>query len=174
MYIGSTVNFKKRKSEHFGLLKRGVHHSSALQNAWNKYGNLLIFQILLICDKTDLLFYEQLLLDNFKPEYNICPNTGNSLGIKLTEETKKKISESNKKRRHSEESKQKIRAAHLGRKKSPEHILNMANAKRGVKTKPASAERKIKIGLANKGRKFTEEQKENLRRAWKKRKLCQV
>jgi len=37
-YYGSTTNFKKRVKDHKYLLHRNKHHSSHLQNAWNKYG----------------------------------------------------------------------------------------------------------------------------------------
>lgn len=38
VYIGSTVNFKRRKSEHFGELKRKTHHSSKMQVDYDRYG----------------------------------------------------------------------------------------------------------------------------------------
>lgn len=38
MYIGSTSRPIKRKHEHFAALRNNCHHSSYLQNSWNKYG----------------------------------------------------------------------------------------------------------------------------------------
>ena len=36
-YVGSTKNFRKRKFEHFRVLRNNKHHSKHLQRAWNKY-----------------------------------------------------------------------------------------------------------------------------------------
>lgn len=38
MYIGQTINFKRRKDRHFSDLRRQDHHNKHLQNAFNKYG----------------------------------------------------------------------------------------------------------------------------------------
>lgn len=65
-YIGSTVNFKNRKRFHFSLLVRNIHHNQYIQNAYNKYGKENFeFQILLYCEKKDLLFYEQIAINIF-------------------------------------------------------------------------------------------------------------
>ena len=37
-YVGSAVNFKRRRRKHRKSLRKGTHHSPHLQNAWNKYG----------------------------------------------------------------------------------------------------------------------------------------
>lgn len=38
MYIGSTLNYKRRIGEHFSRLRKGNHHSKKLQNFVNKHG----------------------------------------------------------------------------------------------------------------------------------------
>lgn len=38
IYIGSTINVKKRESIHLGNLKRNKHHSHKLQRHYNKFG----------------------------------------------------------------------------------------------------------------------------------------
>jgi group I intron endonuclease len=38
-YIGSTVNFSKRKNRHLRELKKGNHHNHHLQNIYTKYGS---------------------------------------------------------------------------------------------------------------------------------------
>lgn len=86
-YIGSSVNLRKRRGEHWRDLRLGKHHSSKLQRAWNKYGEASFkFLPILTCAKSMLLFYEQQLLDKVKPEYNILPRAGSSLGSKRTPE----------------------------------------------------------------------------------------
>jgi group I intron endonuclease len=37
-YVGSTVNFRKRKSKHFSELRAGKHKNKYLSAAWSKYG----------------------------------------------------------------------------------------------------------------------------------------
>lgn len=72
-YIGSASNIKSRKNRHLFDLRKGVHHNLHLQRAFNKYGEeKLVFTIILICNKDNLLFYEQKALDVLKPTYNIC------------------------------------------------------------------------------------------------------
>lgn len=37
-YVGSAVDFKRRKTRHFSELRTGKHNNRYLQNAWDKYG----------------------------------------------------------------------------------------------------------------------------------------
>lgn len=37
-YVGSTINMKERTRTHRNRLRRGIHHATHLQAAWNKYG----------------------------------------------------------------------------------------------------------------------------------------
>ena len=37
-YVGSAVNFSRRKTRHFSELRTGKHNNAKLQNAWAKYG----------------------------------------------------------------------------------------------------------------------------------------
>jgi len=53
-YIGSTVNLRVRKQTHLRMLRKGNHHSSHLQNAWNKYGESS-FSIVKIAEAKDEL-----------------------------------------------------------------------------------------------------------------------
>jgi group I intron endonuclease len=93
VYIGSAVNFKKRIISHCNLLKKNKHHSSKLQNSWNKYGeNLFVYGILeenIIL--TELINREQYFIDFFnssKNGFNILPNAGTNFGNKWSKETK--------------------------------------------------------------------------------------
>jgi group I intron endonuclease len=87
-YIGSTVDFEKRWSLHKRDLSRGNHKNRYLQNAWNKYNGRLSFLKLIVCRRVDLLLYEQLVIDRFRPEYNLSPCASNTLGLKWSEESK--------------------------------------------------------------------------------------
>ena len=93
IYIGSSFNIKKRRKEHRGHLNRNTHHSRYLQNSWNKYGaENFKFEILIICDKHNVLFYEQQCLDLYKPKFNTALIAGNIAGVKRTEQQNKELS----------------------------------------------------------------------------------
>lgn len=101
-YIGQTIDLEKRKYKHFWMLKSNNHSSIHLQSAFNKYGKEnFIFKILIYCEPSELTKYEQFFVDFHTPEllYNIhleCVNSCLGISHKHTDETKKKISESNK------------------------------------------------------------------------------
>lgn len=156
-YIGSSVNLKKRWLHHKSCLRNNKHTNSILQHAWEKYGDRLQFKTLIICEPKDLLFYEQLLLDAWKPEYNICSIAGNTTGVKRSVETIEKQRKSITGYRHTEEAKEKIRVWHLGRKRLPETVAKFTATLTGLARPPHTEATKLKIGLANK-------------KAWAKRK----
>jgi len=131
-YIGSAVNLRRRKKDHGTSLRQGTHKNIKLQRAWNKYGEEgFEFSVLLICEKKDLLFFEQRAVDILKPKYNICLIAGSKLGVPTSEETKRKqalamagrkppkstrdaVSRSNKERVVSFETRQLMSLAHMG------------------------------------------------------------
>lgn len=69
-YVGSAVNLSKRFSNHKCDLKNGTHCNKHMQHVYNKYGNPK-FEILLFCDKEDLLTNEQKYYNELMPELNI-------------------------------------------------------------------------------------------------------
>jgi group I intron endonuclease len=150
-YIGSAANFKRRWNLHLSDLKQNKHHSSKLQHAWNKYGGESFkFEIILECNKDELLSYEQLLFDEENPEYNILKVAGSPLGIKRSKETRLKMSLASK-----------------GKPKTEEHRINAANAQKGkvssLKDIPRTEETKAKISKGNKGKVRTAENCEKIR-----------
>lgn len=65
IYIGSTVNFNKRKLEHFSMSNKC---SKLLLKAFKKYGvNNFIFEIIEYCEKDKLYELEQKWFDYYKP-----------------------------------------------------------------------------------------------------------
>lgn len=93
IYVGSSVDIYTRYHRHKLDLNTNKHHSSSLQNAWNKYGSeKFSFSILeFVDDKTKLIEREQFWMDELnvcdrKRGYNISPTAGNCLGIKHSEE----------------------------------------------------------------------------------------
>lgn len=82
-YIGSAVHYGKRKKLHLCQLRNGKHHNRHLQNAWHKYGeDQFKFNLLLVCARDMVLFYEQRCIDGFAPEFNVAPTAGSALGVK--------------------------------------------------------------------------------------------
>lgn len=55
VYIGQSINIKKRLYDHKTRLRKGTHKNKHLQNAWNKYGeDNFTFETLIQCDKDEL------------------------------------------------------------------------------------------------------------------------
>lgn len=95
IYIGSAKNLSTRKYQHLYALRLGTHYNRHLQNAWNKYGeDEFDFSILEFCDIELLIEREQYYIDQLSPtlRFNISPKAGSALGVKHTDETKKKLS----------------------------------------------------------------------------------
>ena len=152
-YIGSGVNLKSRKRQHFSDLKLNKHKNKHLQNTYNKYGkDAFNFRILLMCSNEDCIFYEQKCIDKLKPEYNICTMAGSSLGVTRSEETKEKIRIASAKSMIG--NKRAVGSTgHVGLKRSPETRERIRQSKLGNKYsvgKVKSAETKAKISAAKK------------------------
>lgn len=149
-YIGQTSqSLNKRWNRH----KKPFNHrrNSYLYNAIYKYGaeNFSIKALVVVNSKWEMDLYEQGMikaLDLRNPEkgYNLTDGGGGMLGFKLSEETKKRMSEHIK----SEEHCQKISLSKLGNK-----------SRLGMKH---SEETKRKMSEKAKGRKFSAEHRHNL------------
>jgi len=178
MYIGSTINFRKRFIEHRSLLKNKKHSNPHLQRHVNKYGlDVLIYDYLELCDIDTLEFDEQFYVNSLNPEFNIMKRcVVNRIGLSHTEETKRKMREAakrpsrqksykkmakiNKKvhtgneynigRKHSEETKRKISKKLTGRKMSEESKKKISESLTGV---PKSEEHKKALSKSKMGNK---------------------
>jgi len=93
-YVGSAANptgIRKRKTRHLNDLRRGIHSNPHLQNAFKKHGeDSFIFFPLEFCPPEKCVEQEQFWMNLVKPEYNISPTAGSTLGVKQTDETKRK------------------------------------------------------------------------------------
>lgn len=94
VYIGSTLNQKKRWNEHKRDLLNNKHINIHLQNFVNKYGlNSLNFTVLEKVENDFLLLREQYYLDSIDNKFNIAENaTAPMLGKSHTPEALSKIS----------------------------------------------------------------------------------
>ncbi len=162
-YVGSAVNFNRRWSLHLGHLRKGTHHSAALQSAFNKYGEEnLVFKKLLVCKKEDLIFYEQRTIDVLKPEYNACKVAGNTLGFRFSFESllhKKKVHGTLEARKRNSEAQKKVqgtptaRAANSARQKIAQMRPEVrAKKSAALKGKPLSEETRRKISDSTRGK----------------------
>ncbi len=149
VYIGNSTDIDRRWYNHKMELKNEKHHSPKLQRAYNKYGkDAFFYEVIQYCSKEDLISNEQYWIDkmdSFESGYNCTDNLINPsynnksrTGHVISEETRKKMSESQQKRpKMTEETKKKISIAAKGRKR-----------------KPFSDEWKRKIGEASKGNSY--------------------
>jgi group I intron endonuclease len=168
IYIGSASDIYVRWRGHLCSLRKGKHHSSKLQNHFNKYGETdLQYSILLGCDKEDRIKIEQYFIDSHHPYFNISKMAQTSgcgfkkghipftKGTKLSKVHKYRISEALKGKKHSIETREKISIGHIGAFRSPEMRQKLREAHLGEKQ---SQERINKRAASNKGKKRTPEQ----------------
>lgn len=164
-YIGSSTNMTRRWKNHVSKLRLGTHSNHHLQSAFDKYGSdAFLFVPLMICDPKDVLIYEQFFLNILNPEYNNRIKAESNLGLKLSNETRAKMSAAHKRgaRTCTDETKRKISAANKGRKPSAQAIKNSVLARKG---KPVSDEWKHKQREAKIGIPLSNEHKEKMKHA---------
>lgn len=159
-YVGSSKNINSRWKKHKEDLTANRHHNQHLQNDWNKYGkDAFQLEVIEVCllDKGILIEREQYYIDTLKPEYNICPVAGTSLGRKLSDEHKRKISEKLKGHKVSDETKAKISLT-VNTNMTEELRNKLSNSHKGQtpwnkgKTGVYSEETKIKMSEWQKGK----------------------
>ena len=171
IYIGSAVNVKKRWINHRCDLRENKHGNNKFQNHFNKYGEQdLIFTIVELCFPEFLTAREQYYINKLKPYFNICKIAGSPLGIKHSEETRKKCSKAKKGKHLSEETKQKISEALKGRKRSEETKRKISEShkgqiawnkgKRGISEK--TRQKMSEIHMGKKRKPFSNEAKQNM------------
>lgn len=162
VYVGSAVNIKNRWRKHIHLLRRGLHHSPFLQNAYNKHGikAFTLDVIEFVDDKTRLPEREQTWIDFFTPRYNLSPTAYSCYGYKHTPEARAKMSASQTGKRHlfcavvkrkralkghvvTPETKAKISRSHLGIRPSAEARAKMSAAKKGRPQSPETIAKRM-------------------------------
>ena len=164
VYVGSAVNFDTRWKEHIRELRKGKHHSSALQNAWDKYGEEKFeFSIIEECERTRkvLLGREQYwidTLDSVAKGYNIAKTAGSQLGMKQSPEAIAARVKKNTGKKRTPETRARMSEAQSNR--SPEWRANIAKAHIGKKH---SEETRKAISEAMIGRKLSKDHVEKLR-----------
>jgi group I intron endonuclease len=106
-YVGSTMWIKKRINEHLWRL-RSKKHKNYIQNSYDKYGEETFeFCVLLYLEdatcKEELFSHEQYYIDTLDPKFNTCKIAGSTLGMKLSQDVKDRISNAHKGKKLSNE-----------------------------------------------------------------------
>lgn len=153
VYVGSSRNCDRRKSEHISKLRRGVHVNAKLQAAWNKYGeDAFEFKtVFTVLDVSQIEAIEQKFLDEadaVRTGYNLAPKAGNTAGWKAPPETRKRMSEAAKKRDNSLQV-QRMADATRG-KKRPQYVIDAMQA--GRKANLLSEETRAQMSASAKAR----------------------
>lgn len=198
VYIGQSINFKRRFSEHLTELRNNKHANQYLQASWNKYGehNFKI-SILELCDIDNLEIKENYWINyyggvNSDNTYNLKAGglhghlseiSKQKLSIKakaihhkpLSSETKQKLSLAlkgkkawNKGLHISEKQKEQISKANLGRKHTELAKQQISNT---MKNYVKTEEHKKHLSESKKGKPLSEKHKQALKDAWVRRKL---
>jgi group I intron endonuclease len=190
IYIGSTINIKKRWRSHLLKLRAGKHPNPLLQKHFIKYKESdLVFFVIELCFPEFLIPREQYYIDKLKPSFNICTKAGSTLGVKHSVETRIRVSEGHKGQIpwnkgktgiYSEETRKKIGDAGKGRTSAMKGKNHTEEARRKMslakKGKPSPFRGKARKPLTEghkqklRGNKFasgrrTEEQKQRMREA---------
>lgn len=185
-YIGSSKNIERRIKEHWYDCRKQQHKNQALQRAFNKYGPLP-FVILLECEESELLYYEQKFIDDLKPAYNRSKVAGK---VEFTDAVRAKMSASSQRRWSDPEERKRLAEKSLGRRHKPEtiaklsakskafvnsekgrqHIANLAKVLRG---RVVPDETRKKLSESAKGRVVSEEARKKMSEAKKGKSLTE-
>lgn len=174
MYVGQTVNFKKRIREHKRemLIFDDHFHRALKKYGWSNFHFSTLDTCYGSADDLNILeiFYIEKLVTYYHG-YNSTHGGGGIHGHKHTEATRQKISQKAKGRKKSKAHCENLSKAHLGLKRPPrteEHKKNIAKAKMGDKNpmfgktgvecpnfgRTRTREQRIKYAIANGGKPF--------------------
>ena len=137
-YIGSSNNIHRRWLGHRWDLENNRHHSKHLQKAWDKYGSdvfqLFVLEAVLVEELEERERYFVELYDSTNGDFGYNETFGGKgcPGRKISQDTRDKISKSNKGRTLSDISKQRISEAGIGRKHTQETKEKMSKSRKGV------------------------------------------
>lgn len=134
VYIGSSIDIRRRWRSHRSELNNGRHSNTYLQNSWNKFGERnFVFEILENVNREkDLLVREQWYLDNnvrWRYDYNISKRAGKPRGMvgKKNHMWGRRGKDSpNWGRKHTPEELKRMSEANIGKTHSPEALKKMS------------------------------------------------
>lgn len=150
VYVGSSVNVRKRVRLHFLLLTTGKHVNSHLQRSFGRDGaEAFTAELVESCATTELLHCEQSHIDGNRSHdrrygYNINPSASRQT---ISEETRAKLSAAGKGRKRSPETRAKMAETWRGRKHTPESRAKISAARANT-----SAETRALMSAAHAGK----------------------
>lgn len=159
VYIGQAKNVKKR---YYRYKKLQCKTQRKLYNSLIKYGfENHLFEIIHECNHDELNHFEKLYIKEFnsfnsKNGLNLREGGHNS---KMSDESKKILSDKKKGFKHTEDAKEKMSKSSKGKKHTPETLKHMSEIKKGKKH---TEESKKKISESNKGKVVSEEGRKNM------------
>jgi group I intron endonuclease len=133
-YIGSAVSIYHRWAAHRSYLTKGGHQNSYLQRAWVRYGaDRFIFEVIEYVDVDLLIEREQHWLNQFaRPQlFNLRRDARSNKGIRLSDETRQKLSVIAKRRGVSPKCRAAAVKAQTGKKATEATRAKMVAAKIG-------------------------------------------
>ena len=172
-YVGSSVHIERRKTTHLKQLNAGTHTGIKLLRAWRKYDPIVWeWRVLSVCEpiREQLLKQEQFWIDKldaYHSGYNALPKAGSCLGVKWTEERRKKTLASRAKVgwAHSEETKKKIGDMQRGVPKGPMSTVQKNLLSQIKKAQGMSEVERQRISIRAKNRVYTATIRENMAKA---------
>ncbi len=172
-YVGSAArSITERRCKHVDALRDGNHPNRYLQNAWDKNGSAnFVFLVLERCSSNKCIEREQYWINHYQSAnrekgYNISPTAGSCLGVKQTEETRRKLSERMKGTKQSDETIQKRVNSWKSTVLTEEGLKRWSERRRGKKR---TEEGRKRMSDSRKGRPLSQLNRDGLREAWKKR-----
>jgi group I intron endonuclease len=178
------TGFLHRIGQHKSALNGSTHVNRHLQEAWQEEGEdgfeFLVLEE--VPDPSHLRTREQYYLDRHfangaETVFNVCVRAESRLGVVATEETRRKIgiAKRGNKNRYgqslSEESRRRISESLTGRKASSETRAKLSAIRKGKKH---TAEWAAKIGAAHKGKVIPQEMRERIAAALKGGKISEA
>jgi group I intron endonuclease len=179
VYVGSTINFSSRWSQHRSALNLNKHKNYRLQRVWNECGEeAFVFEVMgYVCDLSLLgvledehivryqaadprFGFNSLLAGRRYPEEIRRKLSEAKRGKLLSEEHRKKLSEAHRGMKHTDEARRKISESNRSRVYGEETLRRMSESQRGKKL---SEEHKQKLREAGLNKKLSEEHKKKLR-----------
>ena len=160
-YIGSSVNIKKRCNAHRCALMNDKHANTKLQRSYNKYGSgVFSFRVLEATHPDKIIDAERKWIGKLHPYFNLRIVVESNRGVKLSELTRKRMSDAHKKRELSEVQLVNLHRLHKNRIGKPVTGKVKEALKLGPKSligKEVSQETREKIRQSKLGRKFNKE-----------------
>jgi group I intron endonuclease len=151
-YVGSAINLDRRWKAHCYNLSRGKHINIHLQRSWKKSGEKSFrFSVIELCEKSRLIEREQIHIDSSRPEFNICPTAGSTLGAPRaphSAKTRAKIGKASRKIWADPDFRKRFSLSRIGTKPSSETRLKMSVAALGKKKSDETRERMRAAAIA--------------------------